>query len=422
MTALPSPKHDYAPAADRASSYAWVVVGLLWVVALLNYLDRLMITAMRDPIVAALKLNDAQFGLLTSVFLWVYAGVSPFGGFLADRISRRWVIIASLLFWSAATILSGFSHTFHQLLAARALMGFSEACYIPAALALIADYHPGSTRSLATGLHMSGIYTGAALGGVGGYVAEHGQWRLGFQVFGAIGIVYCFVLIAFVRDATQTNRSETAAPEKVRPAAALFALFSQPAFWFLFLANIFVSVTNWAIYGWLPTYMKEHFRLGLGAAGLSATFYIQVASFMGVLACGAWADAWSRRYPKARAWVPAIAYLIAAPCLFAAASTHVLAAAVMGLIVFGFARGAYDSNQMPILREIVDRRYSATGYGFLNFIGTAAGGIMVYKSGAMKDAQPDVLAHVFQACGIGLALVAVLLAGMRIRSTDRAIE
>ena len=170
--------------------YAWVVVGLLWVVALLNYLDRLMITTMRDPIKQSISMTEAQFGLLTAVFLWVYGALSPLGGYLADRFSRRIVIMVSLFVWSAVTWWTGHVETFNQLLAARALMGVSEACYIPAALALIADYHRGSTRSLATGLHMSGVYAGAALGGVGGYIAEGFGWRFGFNLFGLIGVAY----------------------------------------------------------------------------------------------------------------------------------------------------------------------------------------------------------------------------------------
>ena len=179
---------------------AWLTVALLWVIALVNYLDRLMITTMRDPIKADITMTDAQFGLLTSVFLWVYGVFSPLGGFLADRFSRTRVIIASLLIWSAVTWLTGHMHSVEGLLTARALMGLSEACYVPAALALIADYHPGPTRSLATGLHMSGIYAGAALGGVGGYIAEHFGWRAGFNLFGAFGVGYAVVTLFLLRD------------------------------------------------------------------------------------------------------------------------------------------------------------------------------------------------------------------------------
>ena len=397
------------PTLLKPSGYAWLVVALLWLVALLNYLDRLAITTMRDPIKADITMTDAQFGLLTAVFLWVYAAFSPLGGMLADRVGRKSVIVGSLLFWSAATWLSGHAANFNQLFLARGLMGVSEACYIPAALALIADYHRGPTRSLATGLHMSGIYAGAALGGVGGYLAQYCGWRYGFTLLGAVGVGYAMVLAFFLRDAP-AERPPADAP----PAAGNLrtSLFRQPGFYLLLALNVFVSVVNWLINGWLPTYLKEHFSLSLGAAGLSATAYIQFASLFGALVGGAWADHWSRRHRQGRAWVPAIGYFAAAPCLLLAASTRVLPAAILGLAVFGLGRGFFDANLMPILRDLVGRRYSATGYGLLNCVGSAAGGMMVWAGGAMKDRHVD-LGHVFQGCAAALLITAVMLLWVR---------
>lgn len=409
------------PQKQRTLSYAWCVVGLLWVVSLLNYLDRLMITTMRDPIRADIPMTDAQFGLLTSVFLWIYAAMSPLGGFIADRVGRRGIIITSLFFWSAATLLSGVAHSLNQMLVARALMGLSEACYIPAALALISDYHRGPTRSLATGLNMSGIYAGAALGGVGGYVAEHFGWRFGFRIFGGIGIGYCLVLLMTLRDRSSSattrlgsSKSEVAQPLSHFSAPAhLASMFARSGFWILLAINVMVGVVNWAVYGWMPTFLKDHFQLGLGAAGLSATAYIQIASFAGVLAAGALADRWSRSNRHARAITPAIGYLLAGPCLLAAASTHLLPFAIAGLVVFGLGRGAFDANQMPLLRQIVGERFSATGYGILNLIGTTAGGIMVYAGGKLMDAHIE-LSRLFQGAGMALFIAGLLLFIIRI--------
>lgn len=392
-----------------------MTVGWLWVIAALNYLDRLMITTIRDPLKADIAMTDAQFGLLTSVFLWVYGLVSPLGGFLADRFSRSKVIAASLFIWSAVTWLTGHMHSFEGLLAARALMGISEACYIPAALALIADYHPGPTRSLATGLHMSGVYAGAALGGLGGYLAEPFGWRAGFNLFGGFGIVYSLFILFAVQDPPRErhesarSRNETAQREGQASAwEALGTLFAQPAFLFLLAVNALVGIANWGIYGWLPTYLKEHFRLGLGAAGMTATGYIQVASFVG----GVWADRWSRREPRARALVPAIGYFLVAPALYLAASTSLLGMAIAGSVVFGLGRGFFDANHMPILRYIAGSRYSATGYGFLNFISCLTGGVMIYVGGWLKDAQVD-LSRTFQVSAAGLLIVSGLLFSIR---------
>ncbi len=152
-------------AGSRLPARAWLIVALLWGAAFLNYLDRNMILTMRGSVKAAIPMSDAQFGLLTSVFLWVYAVLSPFAGYLADRLSRSRVIIASLFIWSVVTWLTGHATSFHQLLTARALMGISEACYIPAALALITDFHRGPTRSRATAIHLTGFTTGAGMGG-----------------------------------------------------------------------------------------------------------------------------------------------------------------------------------------------------------------------------------------------------------------
>jgi len=415
MTPEPKPPTD---AGDRPGIYAWIVVGLLFVTAALNYLDRLMITSMRDPIRAQIPMSDAQFGLLTSAFLAVYAIVSPLGGYLADRVGRRRVIVSSLAIWSAATACTAFAHTFHQLLSARALMGVSEACYVPAALAMVSDYHRGRTRSLATGIHMVGIYLGAALGGIGGVFADHFGWQSGFKVFGTIGILYGVVLLMTLRDAPAIVVETTI--DRPKLSAAMDALFRRAGFYVLLFINILTGVVNWAIYGWMPTFLKQQFHMTNGAAGLSGTAYIQVASFVGVLLAGVLADRWSRRIAGARALVPGIGYIAASPFLFLAASTGTLPIAIAGLVVFGLARGAVDANQMPLLRELVPEIYSATGYGFLNFVSTGAGGLMVYASGALLDARIP-LSLTFKACGGALLLAGAAFVSLKFISATRPV-
>ena len=394
----------------KITTRAWLVVALLWPVATLNYLDRLMLTTMRDSIKVGIPMTDAQFGLLTSIFLWVYALLSPSAGYLADRFSRSKVIIGSLFVWSAVTWLTAHAHNFHQLLVARALMGVSEACYIPAALALIVDYHRGPTRSLATGLHMSGLYAGAALGGLGGVLAEHFKWQSAFNLFGTIGIAYSIVLILTLKECreAQPSNAENVPAEKIQLADAFGYLLRESSFWALLGYFGLLSIANWAIYGWLPTYMGQQFKLGQGAAGMSATAYIQVASFAGVLIGGAWADRWSRRNPRGRALVPLIGFCAAGPALYWSASTSVLLAAIIGLVVFGLARGFADANNMPILCQIAPARYRATGYGVLNFAACALGGAMTYVAGALKDANIG-LEKVFQFCAGGVVVAVLLL-------------
>jgi predicted MFS family arabinose efflux permease len=308
------------------------------------------------------------------------------------------------------TWLTAHAHSFNQLLVARALMGVSEACYIPAALALIVDYHRGPTRSLATGLHMSGLYAGAALGGLGGVLAEQFIWQSAFNLFGLIGIGYSVLLILWLKECrTAEQPDSTNAPEeKYSLAAAVGFLLRQGSFWALLGYFGLLSIANWAIYGWLPTYMGQQFKLGQGAAGMSATAYIQIASFAGVLIGGAWADRWCRTNLRGRVFVPLIGFCLAGPALYLSASTSALVVAVTGLVVFGLARGFADANNMPILCQIAPARYRATGYGVMNFVSCIAGGLMTWGAGALKDSQVG-LHKVFQYSAAGVVLAVLLL-------------
>src|SRR5436190_11629457 len=118
------------------------------------------------------------------------------------------------------------------MLTFRALMGISEAFYIPAALALIADFHTGDTRAKAVGIHQSGIYAGLALGGIGGYIAQTSSWRNCFTWFGVAGVLYAVVLLLGLRDAPASN-AEARMNKRVMVADTLRALWSRPAFWIL---------------------------------------------------------------------------------------------------------------------------------------------------------------------------------------------
>jgi len=389
-------------------------VALLWFVACLNYLDRIMLTTMRASVLAEIPMSEAQFGLLTSAFLWVYGLCSPIGGFLADRFRRSYVIIGSLFVWSLVTWLTSHCTTFGQLLATRALMGISEACYVPAALALISDYHRGPTLSLATGVHMTGMMIGSSLGGLGGWIAETHTWSFAFSFFGWIGMGYAVVLLVLLREApVAAERIGGAAPASgpVAFLPALRSLFGNFSFWLAFVYWGALGVL-WSIIGWMPTYLTEKFSLGQGAAGLSATGYLQAAAMVGVVCGGFWSDAWSRRNPRARIYVPVLGLLISGPALLLVANTDALAVVIGGIIVHGFTRAFTDANMMPILCLITDARYRATGYGLLNLCACVVGGVSIYAGGWMRDRGIN-LPRLFQFAALSLAFCAVLLLLMR---------
>lgn len=406
---------------NNTKAYAWIVVALLWVVAFLNYFDRILITSMRDPIVIEFGLTDAQFGLLTSVFLWSYGFISPFGGYLADKYSRKKVIVLSVGIWSLVTLWTGYASSFPELLVTRLLMGISEACYIPAALALITDYHTGKTRSLATGLHMCGLYTGLALGGLGGFIAEYWGWRYGFHVFGAFGIVYSLFLVYGLKDISKVvdkkEGTDSSEESSYSIREVLSSLFRLPSFYIILTFFTVLGMANWLVNGWLPTFLKDQFQLDLGTAGISATGYIQIGSFIGVIVGGIIADRWVQKNPKGRLNVMILGFCIGAPFLFIMASTQAFFLAILAMAIFGLARGFNDANLMPMLRQVVDQRYIATAYGFLNFLSTIVGGLMVYVGGALKDANIS-LSVTYQVVAVVLLIASLSLTWVKIKQTS----
>lgn len=389
---------------------AWLIVGLLTVVACLNYLDRIMLTTMRESVKASIAMSDAQFGLLTSVFLWVYGGLSPFAGFLADRVSRARLIMGSLLVWSLTTWLTSHAVTFEQLLMTRIVMGISEACYLPAALALITEYHRGPTRSLAVGIHLCGVSIGSGLGGMGGWLAERHGWAYAFAVFGLFGIVYSFFLIFLLRDAPKEPRAagDEAVPPRVDFLETLQTLFRTGSYRILLVVWGLMGLAGWGVIGWMPTYMQQTYSLSQGQAGLVTTGFLQLSTLVGCVLGGMWSDRWSRNAPRGRQYVAVIGMSIAAPAIFLAVSTPLLALAMAGLFVFGFGRACADGNIMPILCTITDARYRATAFGILNLFACFIGGVSIYLGGVLRDANINVR-HMFEFSAAMLVLCAVLL-------------
>lgn len=391
-------------------SYAWMIVALLLLVWMLNYLDRQLIFSLFPLLQADLHISSLQLGLLGTAFLWVYALCSPWAGHLADRFGKKRLICGSLLVWSAITLCTGQAHTFGQLITLRSLMGVSEACYLPAGLALIASYHPDKTRSRAVSLHYSGTYIGTVLGGVlGGWLGSRAGWRSVFGIFGAVGCGYAIALLFALRE--KPKPEETSVQETVSFNAGSRLVFRSPGFTRIFLVFAVASICDWAIYTWMPLYLFENFHYSLAAAGFAATFYIKAGGFIGLLAGGFLADAWAARSTSGRALTQGLGLVLAAPFLIASGLTHQPWLLCSAMAIFGFGKGMYDGNTMPLLCERVPTHLRATAFGLLNFGGTFAGGVIAATAGALKSSIG--LGNTFAACGILLVGGGILLASVR---------
>ncbi len=401
---------------EAVSRYAWFVVALLVPVALLNYLDRQLLASMKFSMMGDIPDIglEANWGTILGLFKWVYAIMSPIGGYLADRYSRRHVIAGSLLVWSLVTWMTGHVTTFEGLLWTRALMGVSEAFYIPTALALIADYHRGPTRSRAVGFHQMGIYIGVIAGGFGGYIADSPAfgWRWAFAACGLVGVVYAVPLFLLLR-----NRSTAAVPSpgttpsgSGSPGHAARELLGNPSFILLVLYFTLPAMAGWIVRDWMPAILRAEFGIGQGLAGVSATIYWQLAAIVGAIGGGWLADRWMRRTNRGRIYTSALGMVMIVPAMFGvgyAPETGLLWVAVVFLILFGLGWGFFDGNNMPILCQIARPSLRATGYGIMNFVSIGCGGLADWGFGVLRDQEVPVFG-IFSAFA-SLAVVSIVL-------------
>ena len=396
---------------------AWLMVVLLLPVALLNYLDRQLVATMQKSIMGSVDdlKTQAQWGHLLAWFKWTYALASPFAGYVADRFGRRHVIALSLFVWSADTWATAHATSYDQLLATRAIMGLSEAFYIPAALALIADHHGSATRSRAVGLHQIGIYIGVMLGSLGGYVADDPAlgWRWAFTGLGLLGVVYAFPLWWWLRDTPRTRPAE--AP---RAFAAVGDLLGNRDFRLLLLYFTLPALAGWVVRDWMPSVLQKELGLTQGLAGVSAVVWWQGAAIVSALGGGWLADRWMRRSPRGRQQVSALGMSLIVPALLGVGiviGQGSLPLAIAFLVLFGLGWGLFDSNNMPILAQIARPDQRATGYGLMNLASISCGGLADVGFGWLRDHEVP-LNLIFG----GFAAVACLSAWLvlKIRATD----
>lgn len=379
---------------QEKKSYPWMVVGMLWFVALLNYLDRQMLSTMRPFMMEDISelVSATNFGRLMAIFLWIYALMSPISGMIADRLNRKWLIVISLFVWSGVTLAMGHAQNMDQLYILRAVMGISEAFYVPAGLSLIADYHQGKTRSLAIGFHTSGIYLGQAFGGFGATFAAGTSWQFTFQSFGIIGMLYSLVLIVFLKEKKTYSNGATSskkhglAKELSLAFKGLGILFSNIAFWVILFYFSAPSLPGWATKNWLPTLFSESLKMDMAHAGPLSTMTMALASLVGVLLGGYTSDRWVQKHLKGRIYTGVIGLGLTIPALFLIGHGSGLIQIVSGAILFGLGFGIFDVNNMPILCQFVPSRYRATGYGLMNLAGISAGAIITNELGKALDA------------------------------------
>lgn len=386
------------------SEYRWAVAAILAVAAAINYADRAAISAVFPLLRSDLGLSDVALASLGSLFLWCYALCSPLAGFLADRVPRGRMVALSLAAWSLVTAAAGFSGVFWQLLLCRALLGVAESAYLPAATPLLADHHDTPTRATAMSIHSVGLNMGLVAGGtLAGYLGDRLGWRPGFWVLGAVGTLFAVFCFFALREAPQAAR-RPAAPPLLESLAALIRI---PSYLLLVGKAMLAGVGVWSFFNWLPLFYRETFGMSLAAAGFAGTFLLQAATTLGIAAGGLFSDWLARRSARYRVLFQSLCYIVAAPFLLAFLGRPGFLLASTGIFAFSFFRGLGQSNENPVLCDVVAPRLRSTAVGFMNTGASMAGGIGVMLTGLLK--RDFGLAGVFAGIGALFVVAAGLL-------------
>jgi Sugar phosphate permease len=331
-----------------------------------------------------------NFGRLMAIFLWIYAFMSPVSGIIADRLNRKWLIVGSLFVWSGVTLAMGYARTFDELYVLRAIMGVSEAFYMPAGLALIADYHEGKTRSIAIGIHLSGVYLGQAFGGFGATIASLSSWQMTFHSFGFLGVAYSLVLLFLLKEKKGYNVDPVETGKTgfdYKQAWKGFGiLFTNIAFWVILFNFSAPSFPGWAVKNWLPTLFSDALHLDMAEAGPIATITTAMSSLVGVLLGGYLSDRWVMKNLRGRIYTGIVGMALTIPALFLLGYGSNFELILLGGVFFGLGFGMFDVNNMPILCQFVSPRYRATGYGIMNLAGISAGAVITAFLGKSADA------------------------------------
>lgn len=395
----------------QSARYKWVLVAVLGVISALNYGDRSALAAVFSPLRQDLGLSDLQLGLAGSAFLWAYALGCPVSGFLADRFSRRRLIVISLTLWSLATLLVALVHNFRELMLARVALGAAECLYIPATLALIADHHGPATRGVAISSNLAGMSVGLIAGGtLAGYIAQTWGWRAAFSFLGWLGLGLAVVAWFLVHDAPAARATASQPMEKVSLRANLLLLLHTRTYYMLLLEGMLSSAGAWMFWNWLPLYYQETYHMTLTGAGFSGTFMLQATAMLGVLLGGYASDRFGRTHPPRRALVMAASYFCAAPLLlvFLFKPSYLLLSACIAL--FSLVRTFGQANENLMICDLLPPRVRSTSLGIFLLGNTGAGSVAILMAAWLKGVLGLSFAFACISGLVGISAVAALVA------------
>lgn len=369
----------------KPDSYKWELLLWLWLAFFFNQADRQIFNVSLPLIKTDLGLTDAQAGLVGSLFALTLGLMIPFAGLAGDLFNRKKIIGFSLLFWSAATLLTGLSNTLLHLIVLRSLaVGGGEAFYAPAANGLIGQHHH-KTRALAMSIHQTSLYAGVVVSGaLGGYIAQRYGWKSAFYLFGGAGVVLSAVLFLRLRPTPAATTTGSRADQFQFFKAALLALLRKPAARLLCGAFLALVVVNVGYTVWTPTFLHEKFGLSIAEAGFSSMFYHHVAAFAGVMGGGWLSDRLALKLVRYRLVLQSAGLVVGAPFIVGMGQATTPFWTFVCLSGFGFCRGLYEANLYTTLFEVIEPQYRSTAVGLSAMFAYVTAALAPFLLGYLK--------------------------------------
>ena len=314
---------------------------------LLNYADRNVLFAVQPLVQDEFHLSNAQIGYLTSAFLGFYMVAAPFVGPLADRYSRRLIIVLGALFWSGLTLLTAVTHTYTELLIRHTLVGVGEATFVTIAPTFVADLFPENRRGRILGVFYLAIPVGSAAGYLlGGYLAPHHGWRFPFYIAAAPG----FLLAIAVLFLKEPERGQFDSLKETPERATILGLARNPAFLTSTLGMAALTFSLGGIQVWIPKFLYSERGYTLEAANFAFGMIIVVDGIIAALAGG-----WLGDYLLPR--MKGSYYLVSAASMLAGVPVMIVALFVKGpmmLPAIGVAAFFLLLNTAPLNAAVIN--------------------------------------------------------------------
>lgn len=365
------------------------MVLLLWVAFFLNQADRQAFNIVLPLIQQHLGASDSTMGLLSTLFNVFYAIVVPFAGYYADRLSRSRQIWISVLIFSTATLLTGFSGGIFSLILFRCFgMGVGQGMFGPTYTGIIASYHDSSTRARAMSIHQTSYYLGViACGFLAGLLAERLGWQYAFFIFGGAGVLFTAVLVFRLKDKPAEKTPEQTAEKAPSLLAAIAAIFKVPTAVCMLVAYCCLIFGLNGYLTWMPKYMKETFDLSLSSAGFHSMFWTHAAAFVGVLVAGSLSDRIASKVNggKNRLLLQAAGMLLASPCIVMMGVSQTFVVVCAALAGFGFFRAFFDAGTYAVLYDVIEPKYYSLSSAVLILFGFGIGSLAPWILGMIGD-------------------------------------